>query len=138
MRIASLPTHTFVPVDPSRARVQLENTQLDMARLDRQVRTDAAQGALISAQLPREIAALAGNLRVSGTSISKLGSREAILGTALIEAAADVLNFSSELQEAQWAGKAVNAEPKWLNRFERPTAYVNLALDVLDSASTWG
>ena len=120
------------------ARQQLENVQFDMGRLDRQLRTDAASGALLTAKFPREVAALAGSMRIAGSALRPLGSREAILGTAMIEAAADVLNFSSELQEAQWAGKATNANAAWIDRFVVPTGIVSTALDVLDSASTWG
>ncbi|MBC7461003.1 MAG: hypothetical protein H7287_06540 [Thermoleophilia bacterium] len=138
MQISRSPVIFRQPPNPEQARMQLESVQFDLSRLDRQLRSDASTGALISAQFPRDVSMLASSLRIAGSALRPLGSREAILGTVLIEAATDVLNFSSELQEAQWAGKRIDADAAWIHRFETPTQIVKAALDVLDSSSTWG
>lgn len=139
MQIAPVSSVAFIqPPNPERARMQIETVQFDMSKLDRQLRTDIAAGAPIAAQFPAEVAALATGLRNAGSALRPLGSREAILGAALIEVSADVTRFAAELQQAQAAGQRADANAGWLHRFEHPTELVTVAFDVLDSSSTWG
>ncbi|MCW2972639.1 MAG: hypothetical protein JWN72_912 [Thermoleophilia bacterium] len=132
------PVAYFQPPNPERARMQLETVQFDMSKLDRQLRTDIASSAPIAGPFPAQVAALATGLRNAGSALRPLGSREAILGAALIEASGDVTRFAAELQQAQAAGQHIDADAAWLHRFERPTELVTVAFDVLDSSSTWG
>lgn len=126
------------PADPALARQVLVDASAQLSRLDRQLRSDAAAGALISQQWPVDIAMVAGDLRRGAGMISRFGSREALVGARMVDVAADLVAMSGELRAASAAGTHFVPNDPFIARLLAPTDVLRTAIDVLDSSSSWG
>lgn len=120
-------------IDPTTAITRLENTALELERIEQKLDVEMSRGYHVSREWPVEMDAAVGQLRTSATMLRGMGGTlEAIAGEVLLDHVPTVGAFAGELRTAYESHDRFGPHhAEWTTRLETPIRDVRAAIELL-------